>query len=390
MTVNNNKQAVNLNSFRTLSAAIYMGVVGAEVFIVQPGFVQGMARYLHFSESNAGDIASAEMWGIALTTVLLTFFASRLDWHHVLRFSLVTMIVANVACIFTDHALAFGIWRFIAGFGAGGAVSLSFTVIGLTDKPDRNFGYYIMWVLFYGAVVLPAMPSIYQFVGMIGMLIFFAALPAAALLFMHRLPHSGEEHVQVEEDAVDLSWTYKGMAIASIFIYFVAQGVVWAYLFFIGTSGGGTEQQVANGLTASQFAGVAGGFTVAMLGHRAGRVAPLSLSILGSFVPLFFLFGQMGIIIYTAAVCVYNYSWNVANPYYMAVMASFDRTGRVVVYAVAGQMLGLANGPWIAARIISPGHYSGVIWLGIALFIVSLVLILPPVLRQHRLAVQPA
>lgn len=367
-----------------------MGVVGPEVFIVQPGFNQGMVQYLNFTEKNAGDLASAEMWGIALTTVLLTFFASRLNWRLVFRFSLVTMIVANICCIFADHALTFGIWRFIAGFGAGGLVSLSFTVIGLTDKPDRNFGYYIMWILFYGAVVLLAMPTVYQLVGMTGVLIFFAAFPASALLFVHWLPRSGEEHLQVEEDAVDLSWNYKGIAIASIFIYFVAQGIVWAYLFFIGTSGGGTEQQVANGLTASQFAGVAGGLTAAVLAHRIGRAIPLTLSILASFVPLFFLFGHTGIIVYTIAVCVYNYGWNVANPYYMAAMASFDRTGRVVVYAVAGQMLGLANGPWIAARVVSPGQYSGVIWLGIALFVLSLVLILPPVLRQHRLALKPA
>lgn len=367
-----------------------MGVVGPEVFIVQPGFVQGMTQYLHFTEKNAGDISSAEMWGIALTTVLLTFFASRFDWRHVFRFSLITMIVANIGCIFTDHALAFGVWRFIAGFGAGGLVSLSFTVIGLTDKPDRNFGYFIMWILFYGAVVLLAMPTIYQLVGMMGVLIFFAAFPATALLFVHWLPRSGEEHIQVEEDAVDLSWTFKGMAIASIFIYFVAQGIVWVYLFAIGISGGGTIQHVANALTASQFAGVAGGLTAATLAHRVGRTIPLTLSILASFAPLFFLLGHMGIIVFTIAVCVYNYGWNVANPYYMAAMASFDRTGRVVVYAVAGQMLGLAVGPWIAARVISPGEYSSVIWWGIGLFVVSLILILPPVMRQHRLAVKPA
>ena len=106
--------------------------------------------------------------------------------------------------------------------------------------------------------------------------------------------------------------------------------------------------------------------------------------------PLFMLFGQMGAFIYAVAVCIYNYGWNMTHPYLLASMASFDRTGSVVVYAVALQMLGLANGPWIAARIISEGDYSNTLWLGMALFTASLMLILPPVLAQKRLATRPA
>jgi MFS family permease len=65
-------------------------------------------------------------------------------------------------------------------------------------------------------------------------------------------------------------------------------------------------------------------------------------------------------------------------------MASFDRRGRVVVYAVAMQMLGLAIGPALGATIISPSHYDRVNWLAIAFFAVSWVCILPPVLAQLR------
>jgi MFS family permease len=67
-------------------------------------------------------------------------------------------------------------------------------------------------------------------------------------------------------------------------------------------------------------------------------------------------------------------------------MASFDRRGRIVVYAVAMQMVGLAIGPGLAASVISEGDYINVNWLGAGLFIVSLVLILPPVLAQKQLS----
>lgn len=379
---------IDVNSSTTLIAAIYMAVIGPEVFIVQPGFVQGMVEYLGFSEKAAGDISSAEMWGIALTTVVMTFFSHRFNWRHVFIVSLLIMVMGNIASLFAQTPLLFGIWRFVVGLGAGGLISLSFTVVGLTSKADRNFGYLIMWVLIYGAIVLLAMPTAYKLVGMNGVIIFLALFPATGLFFVRFLPQSGEEHIQVEKDAVDLPVRLKYLALLAMFCYFLAQGVVWAYLFLIGLSGGGTEQEVANGLTASQFFGVAGAFTAAMLGSKLGRLGPLSVGIIGTFVPLFFLFGAMGALVYGIAVCLYNYFWNISHPFLLAAMASFDRSGRLVVYAVAAQMLGLANGPWIAARVISNDDYSNVNWLGVILFVFSLIFIIPPVLKQSRMAKQ--
>jgi hypothetical protein len=71
-------------------------------------------------------------------------------------------------------------------------------------------------------------------------------------------------------------------------------------------------------------------------------------------------------------------------------MASFDRRGHVVVYAVAMQMVGLAIGPALAAAVISEDSFINVNRLGAALFILSLALILPPVLTQASRAQDPS
>ncbi len=88
---------------------------------------------------------------------------------------------------------------------------------------------------------------------------------------------------------------------------------------------------------------------------------------------------------FALAVGIYNFAWNLTHPFLLAAMASFDRRGRVVVYAVAMQMAGLAIGPGLAASVISEGDYINVNWLGAGLFVVSLALILPPVLAQTKL-----
>jgi MFS family permease len=374
---------------RLLVSAILLGVVGPEVFIVQPGFVQGMVQYLGFDDRAAGYVASAEMFGIAATTVAMTFAAQRFNWRRVIAWSLAIMVVTNLACTLVRDVTTFAALRFAAGIGAGGLISLSFTAIGLTRRADRNFGYLIMWVLTYGAFALLAMPTAYGMAGLTGVLWFFALFPLVALPWLKYFPVSGENTVQVERDAVNLPAPAKGLALAAMFAYFLAQGVVWAYLFLIGLSGGLTEQQVANGLTISQFAGIAGALGAALTAGRYGRALPLLIGIVGGAVTLYFLIGQFSATLYLVAVSVYNLAWNFTHPYLLGAMASFDRRGRVVVNAVAMQMLGLALGPSLAASVIEEGVYVNVNLLGGALFVASAALILPPVLAQSRLIRAP-
>jgi predicted MFS family arabinose efflux permease len=369
-----------------LIAAILVGVIGPEVFIVQPGFVQGLVQNLGFDDQSAGYAASIEVWGITATTLVMTFFSHRFNWRKVITGSLLLVAIANALCIGVHSKEAFVALRFVAGAGAGSLISLSFTTVGLTENPDRNFGYLIMWVLLYGAVVLYLMPAAYAVSGMTGTLIFFAAFPLVALPLVKAFPENGETGAAVEADAVNLPASLKTLALLAMFAYFVAQGVAWAYLFLIGTNGGLTEQQVATGLTLSQVAGVAGALLPAMVGHRFGRWRPLTVGILGGAVCLLFLIGRFEYLPFAFWVCLYNFFWNMTHPFLLGSMASFDRRGRVVVLAVAAQMLGLAVGPALGATVIRPGQFAVVNYIAIAMFALSWVCILPPVLIQQQRA----
>lgn len=374
----------SFDSRKTLWSVFLVGVIAPEVFIVQPGFVQGLVEYLGFDDQGAGKVVSAEMWGLAATTILMTFTAHRVNWRFVVLGSLLVMFAANAACTMTADLNTFVVLRFIAGLGAGSLVSLSFAAVGLTGNPDRNFGLLIMWVLTYGAIVLWAMPSAYELFGFNGVIWFFALFPVTAVPFIRHLPVSGESQAQVEADAINLSPQLKGMALVAMFAYFAAQGVVWAYLFLIGLAGGLGEQAVANGLMLSQFAGIAGAMLAAVMAHRFGRSIPLTIGVVGGAACLWFLVGTFSFVVFALVVAVYNFLWNLTHPFLLGAMASFDRHGRVVVYAVAMQMVGLAVGPYLAASVIAEGVYINVNRTGAALFIAAWLLILPPVLAQAR------
>ena len=375
---------VDVNSPKSLFSAIYLGVVGASVFIIQPGFIQGLVQLFGFSEQQAGYTASAEVWGIALTTVLMALGGHNFSWLKILRWSIALFALGNLLSLMTREATVFSLLRFLTGLGAGGLISLSFTIVGITRLPDRNFGYLIMGVLTYGALGLWVLPTALDTVGMTGLIIFFALFAVTGWPCLHHMPDSGEEHLQVEADAVDLAGVFRWLAILAMFTYFFAQGVIWAYLFLIGMNGGVSEQGVANGLMLSQFLGIAGAFVAALAGRRFGRIIPLAIGIIGGAVVLVYLYGQFTALVYAVTVCVYNFAWNMTHPYLLAGMASFDRHGRVVVYAVAAQMLGLAIGPAFAASLLTEGDYSRVISAGIILFLISYALILPPLIAHRR------
>jgi predicted MFS family arabinose efflux permease len=384
MTPTTDSPSLDVNSPVALFCAIYLGVIGAAVFIVQPGFVQGLVQFYGFSEQQAGYIASAEIWGLAVTTVALALGGHNFSWRSILKASILLFAAGNIASLVTDDLMQFSALRFMAGLGSGGMVSLTFTIIGLTKLPDRNFGFMIMGVLTYGALGLWAMPLAFDLVGMQGVIIFFALFGLSGWPCIGQVPDSGQEHLQVEEDAIDLPGSLRILAIIAMFTYFFAQGVIWAYLFLIGLDGGVSEQGVANGLMVSQFLGIAGAFVPAMIGHRYGRMIPLTVGILGGSLVLLALYGQFTAMIYAVTVCAYNFAWNMSHPFLLGAMASFDQHGRVVVYAIAAQMLGLAVGPAFAASLLENSNYAPIITAGISLFVVSWVLMMVPLVKHHQ------
>ena len=375
------------NERKMILAGVFYGVVGGEAFIVQPGFVQGMTSQLSFSDQQAGYAASAEMFGFAAATIALIYLTTKLDWRRAMAGALTLMVAGNLASLLTQDFAAFAITRFIAGLGGGSVVSLGFATLGMTRNPDRNFGFMVMSAMIFGAIVLFSMPTAYDQFGMPSVLLFFAAFAAIGFLFVGGVPKSGEQQEQVEEDAVNLSMTMKVLALAAMLSYFLAQGGVWAYLGLIGEEQGAGEQQIANALTLSQFTGIIGAFSVTVLGARIGRFPPLAFAIACGIAPLMlFLFGAASATIYLIGVLIYNFGFNMAHPYLLATMASFDRTGRVVVFAVAAQTLGMAFGPAIAASIVGESNVLNVGWYGAGFFLLALILILPPAMAQARLA----
>jgi len=358
-----------------ITAAMTFVVIGMQVFIIQPGIVQGFVSRLGLTEARAGYLASAEMFGIAAATVLSAMFSAKLNWKWLCGAALAILALADLSsAVIHDYPGLVGV-RALAGLASGVLISLGYAVVGTGAHPDRNFGLLITFVLVYGALGLWAIPTGLDRIGVPGIMLVLALMPLGGIVllpsFPAALPAAGAEGAAAPEER-----RMGALMLASVLAFFLGQGVIWAYLFLIGTSMGIGEQAVANGLTVAQFAGIAGAFAAAML---AARVAPVALFVLGivlSIAPLYFLSLRLDGLAYGASVIVFNWAANLLTPLLVAMVARLE--ARWVQPAAALQMLGLALGPALAAMLIDAGGYSPILALCGALFAASFVLGLRP------------
>jgi predicted MFS family arabinose efflux permease len=373
----------DLNSRQTIIAIVYLAVVGPCVFILQPGFVQGLVQNLGFTEVQAGEIASIEMFGLATTTVLLSMISSRIRWRKFLLGCIAICTIGNLASVGQSDFSTLAAIRFVTGLGSGGIISLTFTMMGLTERSDRNFGYIIVWVLTYGALGLLAMPKAYELVGMNGVLVFFAAFCAAGFYFVRFLPDGGAAY-HSGEDSSNFTATLKRVSLLAILVYNIGIGLVWAYLFLVGIEAGMAEQSVANALMISQFLGIAGAFLAVIFEVRFGRLLPLAVGILGGAVSVYMLVGEIAADRFWLAVCAFNFLWNLSMPYLLATLADFDSRGNMVVHGVSMQFIGYAVGPFLAARLLGVGGFDAINISASVLFVGAAILLIPGLLAQHR------
>ncbi|MFK7954921.1 MAG: MFS transporter [Lysobacterales bacterium] len=380
--------AVDVNQRRCIVAVVYLAVIGPCIFIVQPGFVQGLVELVGLSEQQAGYVASAEMFGIATTTIALSLVAARVSWRKFLAGSLVLGVVGNALSVNQTDFQALVVLRFVAGLCSGGLISLTFSMMGISRNPDRNMGLIIMWVLTYGGLGLLVMPSAFSLIGMNGLLVFFTLFTLSGFFFLRSVPDSGEADSAVQ--TVYAQANKRRLALLAFLVYNVAIGIVWTYLFLVGLGSGLEEQAVANALTISQFLGVGGAFVSVFFEDRLGRLWPLVIGFLGGSLSIWLLVGGSAPMEFWIAVCGFNFLWNLSMPFMLGSLADYDRNGQTVVHGVSMQMLGLALGPFVAAYVLGKGGYDAVNATASALFVVALVLIIPGLLAQRAHALNRA
>lgn len=376
----NTSKPFDVNSRGTITAGVILGTIGVLSFIVQPGLVQGFVSVLGLSEAGANFLASVEMGGIALATISAVFLTRFVSWKMLLGAALLIAAAGNLFSAISDSETGLQLARFITGLGEGLIISLSFTIIGLTQKTERNIALYLSLLMTYGAFGLWGMPFAFQTIGLDGIFIFWTILTLAALFTLRYVPVSFASQQESRPSAVQLSISWLILALFAVFAYNAAIGLAWANLFLIGMNIEPNEQTVANALLISQFAGIAGALGAVYLSGRMGSWKPLSIGVIVAAGCISLLLAEPSIIIFGIAVSGFNALWNFTLPYLLSIVGDMDTKSRMMTLAVAVQFIGLGSGPYVASKLFESGFgFKEMEVITIVALVLSIVLLAFPV-----------
>ena len=380
-----NNNLIDVNSRGTITAGIILGTTGVLSFIVQPGLVQGFVSVLKLSEADANFLASIEMAGVALATIIAVLLTRTISWKIILGVAIIIAALGNFFSAFSDTITNLQITRFITGLGEGLIISLSFTIIGLTKKTERNLALYLTLLMTYGAFGLWGMPMAFETIDLKGIFIIWGVLSLLSLLTLKYIPISSLSREEPRPTAIQLKIKWLVLALLAVFAYNVAIGLAWVNLFLIGMEIQPDEQTVANALLISQFAGIVGALGAVYLSDRLGRWWPFSIGIIVAAGCIALLLGEPSILIFGIAVFGFNGLWNFTLPHILSIVGDMDVKSRMVTLAIALQMIGLGSGPFVASKLLEKGFgFRDMETITISALIFS-VLILAIPFRVHQI-----
>jgi predicted MFS family arabinose efflux permease len=381
------KVANNFNAPGVVFTGIMLGTIGVLSFIVQPGLVQGFVTEVGLSEADANSLAFDEMLGVAIATFVTTFCKSKINWKYILITALLLAGFGNfISAFYIENPIILPVIRFITGFGEGAIISLSFTIIGLSSRSERNLAAYLVLLLTYGALGLWIMPTAFSIIGLDGVFTIWGVLTLLSLGLVKFVPASSDNRTEMHIDTIEMPTHIKVISLVGVLLFNLAIGVAWANLFLIGMEIKSDEQAVANALLISQFVAISGALIPIFMEQKFGIFIPIIVTILGSIIAITMLIGEPSYIIFVLAVCLFNFLWNFGLPFIFTAVGNMDERGVMVSLAIALQMTGLGFGPFLAAVVLgNNGDFQDVLILIIGLYIACAIPLLGA-LKQHRSA----
>lgn len=365
------------------AAAIAIGVEGALIIWMVPGFMALFAGQAHLTDSQLGYIASWEINAMAVTIGVSTFLLTRFDWRYLVGFGLLLICIGNFTAAFAHDYLLLLIFRVIAGTGEGITVGLSFAALGRAENPDRMFAIYLVIGAVISSLLLLVLPDLQEAFGVAAVFGGNAVLCGLVAISLRWFADGRQPAGFTSTHDVPIHWRLAIGGLVGAFLYFLAQGETWSYVERIGQVHHVATSQIAWALAAANLSGVAGAALAGVLPRHWGRIWPLLVSGFVSIVSFQMLVVDISALGLIVAAVAMTFAWNVAQPLISGLCSEADREGRVVVAMGSIQTVGFGFGPALAASILYEQNFSPVIWSASALIAISLVVMFVGILTSQ-------
>lgn len=358
-----------------LASAIVIGIVGALVIFITPGFLALIAASARLDDAHLGYVAAWDINAMGVTIGLSTFLLARCNWRVAVGIGLVLVAIGNALTAFVTTYPAISAARVVAGAGEGIAIGFAFAALGRASNPDRAFSLYLVSGAVVSAIVLYALPWLLAHVSprtmFLGNALATVACGSCLLLF----PDGRQEDDPLAATG-GLNWRLAIGALVCVFLYFLATGAMWSYAERIGQASGLSDAAIARGLSLGTLAGVVGAGLAGLLPSRWGRATPLAASGVLSVISFQLLLGTVPATLFAVAIVLLLFAWNFAQPLLSGICCEADPQGRVVCAMGSIQTFGTGMGPAAAGATLVGRGFGLAIWLSCAILVLSLTIVI--------------
>lgn len=349
-----------------ITIAIILYAFGPIMFSVLPVAVGAFTHYLGFSIQEAGYIASADLAGMFIGEITCALIIRQVNGRKIAIIGCVLFIANNFLSAFASDFVTLALVRFLAEFGAGMLMALSFTSLSKTNNPDRYFGISIGLQLAFTITLLLVAPMLMASFGLQGFFITLAFISAFTLLAVVKpiVINLDDFNTQLEDKTQTKIKTHDitaGIAVCSILVYWIGIGAVWSFAELLGSKSGLSAQDTSTGLALSQMAGFFGALFTAWIAVRYGRIKPIIIALVLQLVSVALFIPQQTALSYALSVSLFSITWNVVLIYQLGIVADSDKRGIYTALGIAAQALGVAIGPALAATLITGNDISPIL-----------------------------
>ncbi|MCP3986785.1 MAG: MFS transporter [bacterium] len=348
-------------------SAILLCVAGTTMYLILPLFVGVAAEHVGLSDRQVGLLASVEIAGIGLASLLAVSWQHRVSWRLAAVVSLVFIVAGDLLSIGATSAGSLLTLRFFTGLlGEGPAYALGLACLGEEREPDRVFLKLTASQVAYAATALWGLPYAVSSWGFPGMLIVFALIAALVIPFARYLPRKSRKVSSAPRAATSRPQGSRLALVALVFhmVFFTGVGSIWTYVERMGSSSGLATEQVGLALAVSTAISFVGLLLASRIGDRFGRRLPYVLAGIGLGAAAVFLALPLSLLGFIAATALFSVFWNIGGAFQLGLATELDTHGRFLVLVPAFQAAGNTLGPALAASLLSGQGYLPANWLG--------------------------
>lgn len=358
-------------SFLATAGLFYVNIMAA--------IVDGLKNGLGFTDSQAGNVAAANIYGAALGALVAIFLIKRVSWRYVAFGLLLTLIAIDLASMVIISPVAMIGVRLLHGIAGGLLVGLSYGVIARVKNPDRTFGI-LLFVQFglggLGVMTLPRLVPIYGASVLFIALILFSLATLMMLPFLDRYPANQPRDKTM---AGPVHWKPLLLTLGAIFLFQAANMGLLAYIIGLGIDYGLERDYVSTALGLATWVALAGPLVVIFMGVRFGRFWPLAIVMLLTLLGTAAFLWSANPVMYLLANCGTGITWGMVMAYLLGMAAQFDKAGRTAAAAGFVSKVGLASGPLVVGQMLAAGFsYADMLYAVFALLVLSMVVMLFP------------